>query len=102
MADKKSLIKFCRYYDGSEKTFTDPLMETFARIESQWVDMSVRGLSFADVIDEYLSYELRTFHMYDDVPATLKAYMCNRFMYHLGRVDVDAFKEFYEKYTSTK
>lgn len=101
MADKKFLISQCRYYDGSSKTFTDPLKNTFADIEFRWVEMTAKGLPFIDLLDEYLSYGLRMFNLYDDTPATLKAFLCNRFMYHAERVDIDAFKEFYRQYSST-
>ena len=71
--NKIDLIKLCRYYDGHNKTFKDPQRQTFANIEYQWVERTFKGISFADVINEYLSYGLSTFCLYDGTPITLKA-----------------------------
>jgi len=98
--NKIDLIKLCRYYDGHNKTFKDSQHQSIANLEYQWVERTFKSISFADIIDEYLSYGLRTFCEYDDTPITLKEYLCNRFMHHTERVDIDAFKEFYKNYVS--
>ena len=99
MADKKSLIKFCRYYKGetnNELTGNDGM---FWNCERVWVENTIKQSELLTiVINDYIEAGLRTFCQYDDTPATLKAILFSSFAkYRSGSIfdAADAFKELY-------
>ena len=102
MADKKSLIKFCRNYKGEAKN-PNPQNKVWD-YERFWVEMSLKDdADFGGVLDEYLVAGLRTFNEYDDTPATLKAVLYNRFMQQAeGMATAEDFKKWYERYYRPK
>lgn len=54
---------------------------------------------FGMQLEEYLRAGLRTFNMYDDTPATLKAVLFNRFMQQAeGLARVEDFKRWYDRF----
>lgn len=101
MSTEKDLIKFCRYYNGENeppKDF-DADKSTLWKIERYWVENSAnKSSSLGDNLDEYLDAGLREFSQFDEIPATLKALLFNRFTQYNERVDVEAFKFWYKTY----
>lgn len=101
MADKKSLIKFCRYYKGETDTELTGNDGMFWNCERVWVEDTIKQSStITSALNDYLSVGLRTFEMYDDTPATLKAALFNRFAkYFSGSIfeAATAFKVFYNE-----
>lgn len=98
--DKEDAISFCRYYHGeSECPFKDVERSTLWKIEGMWTDKITSGIA-VDILDralqEYISYGLGEFQMSDGVPISLKAILFNRLMKYNDRIDIDAFKQYYQ------
>ena len=101
---EKDLLHLCRYYKGGELIKeTDPDRQTFEKIEKGWLDTynyrtdSTEEL-ISRVMEEYLLVGLGDFEKFDDTPITLKALLFNRFTKYNERIDVVAFKKWYQKY----
>jgi len=101
--EKKNLIKLCRYYKGEEACPYDTANEAALwHYERAWV---YDTLNNGNILDEYENdYSLAGLSLFaatDDVPASLRAMLYNRFhkgsMCALGE-DAEQFKEFYRKY----
>ena len=101
MADKKSLIKFCRYYDGSKHADANGDRAVFIDVEQMWIKLTIENSPIImSMLSEYMSAGLRTFEMYDDTPATLKAALFSRFAKYYGGSLLEAataFKAFYKE-----
>ena len=99
MADKKSLIKFCRYYKGETDTEITGNDGMFWNCERVWVEDTLKQSStITSALNDYLSAGLRTFNRYDDTPLTLKALLFFLFAkYYSGSIfeAAEAFKELY-------
>ena len=50
-----------------------------------------------ECLSDYISYGLGDYRLSDNTPPPLKPFLFNRFCQYNGRVDVDAFKRWYEK-----
>lgn len=102
MNKKEELLKFCRYYHGEKepKSTNDAIKKTLWSIERMWVELMMReDESFiANALNDYIELGLNNFNETDDTPVTLKAVLLNRFIQYTERIDVDAFKKFYQKY----
>ena len=89
MADKKSLIKFCRYYDGqSENPFTnkDPMKALMWEYECKWVELTIKTSDhvpeiLSNALTDYIRAGMREFEKMDDTPITLKAILFSRYYY---------------------
>lgn len=100
--DKKELLKYCHYYKGGEKCDNpDPNAQMCWQCEKWWVEKSLSLYnggeipSFGYMLDDYIRAGLRQFEEYDNVPATLKAVLYNRYCQYNDRVDIPGFKKFY-------
>lgn len=97
----EDLIRLCRFYKGEKSNpYEGTQNETYWKCEYYWVALTMNSADFSNMVDAYLRAGLMDFGLYDGTPITLKAYLCNRFMHHTERVDIDAFKEFYKNYVS--
>lgn len=105
MSAKNSLLKYCRYYKGEssnpyEGKDRDKAMLWF--YEMGWVKNAERGMTpvTSDVIDEYKTCGLQTFHSDDGVPLSLKALLFNRYAKTEQSLKdaVEPFRKFYEKF----
>src|SRR5574344_693611 len=95
---KEDLMRFCRYYDGSEESkSTDKYERTLFALEGFWVE---RGHSRLDIIEgclkDYTMAGLLSFCATDNVPTTFKAFLFSR--YCEERVDVEGFKKWYKEH----
>lgn len=80
----KILISFCRYYKGQDKDpYTNDQEKSFMWVlEKGWVEcyQSDEGKErLASYINDYSNDGLSQFEMRDNTPASLKAYLYNRF-----------------------
>ena len=96
--EREELIAFCRRYKGEVRN-PDP-QDSVWRYERFWVEECVKDCSdFGMQLEEYLRAGLRTFNMYDDTPATLKAVLFNRFMQQAeGMATAEDFKRWYDRF----
>ena len=92
------LISLCQRYKG-EKQNPNP-RDSVWRYERFWVEENMKDdPDFGKFLDDYLGAGLRTFNMYDDTPATLKAVLFNRFMQQAeGMATIDEFKHWYDAF----
>lgn len=101
---KEDAISHCRYYKGEEEPPNgySEVRKTIWKFESMWVSCTEERKEFlSECIEDYIAYGLRTFENTDGVPASLKAFLLNRFIQHEERIDIPAFKRFYkEHYTN--
>lgn len=98
-SQRRELLKFCRYYDGTEEcNFNDSQLWTLCAIERMWVEFTLEGRDelFSSAISDWEAYGLIDFCKDDGVPISLKAFLFNRAMQYDERVDVEAFKESYK------
>ena len=93
MADKKSLIKFCRYYKGEDKNpfnGKDQMKSLMWEYECKWVEFTIKASEdengqeakvLSSVLSDYIRVGLREFENMDDTPISLKAILYNRYYY---------------------
>lgn len=105
MADNvTNLLRYCHYYKGGETCQNqDPNAQMCWACEKYWVmqsNMAYKGenTSLGDLLDDYIRAGLRQFEEYDNVPATLKAVLFNRYCQNNDRIDIPGFKKFYLEY----
>lgn len=95
------LLTYCRYYKGEDtppESFTKQEKSVWA-IEGNWIDMQNRKAPILeDAITDYIGYGLVDFHSEDETPISLKAFLLNRYLQYEERVDIEGFKEYYEKF----
>ncbi len=91
--EEKDYIKFCRSYKGEDSDSSDRQIQAIIAQERWWVKHSVVG-DIRWALDDYLAYGMREFEQFDDTPATLKAFLFNR--YCSERIDIDGFKKWYK------
>lgn len=101
--NKITPLSLCHYYKGGQTCQnSDPNVQMCWACEKYWVEQSMRSNAnesyLGELLDEYLRVGLRTFEPYDNVPATLKAVLFNRYTQYNDRVDIPGFKQFYLKY----
>ncbi len=104
--DKQDLLKFCRYYKGEKENPFEGKDQTKANLwscEKFWTEHSIteKGRkSLAEYIDDYASVGLALFEIHDDIPASYKAMLFNRYAktaYSLADA-VEPFKKLYKEY----
>ena len=96
---KEDAIKLCRYLNKNIAGDAD--VRLFVTCETIWVErMTDDDYSFADLLEDYFTAGLREFEQMDDTPITLKAVLFNRFCQYYDRIDVEAFRQFYERYVA--
>ena len=94
-------MKPCRYYNGTDKVYKDPIIQTYAHIEEMWVNkMIADDEMLPSCYAEYVRFGLTHFCENDGVDVSLKALICNRFMHYNERTDIEAFKAYYKAYCS--
>lgn len=100
--EKKDLLHHCRYYKGSgDIKISDPDKKVFCKIENDWVNLTINQDDLlSEVLSDYIVAGLKDFEKFDDTPLTLKALLFNRFTKYNERVDIAAFKKWYQKYTN--
>lgn len=88
---------FCKYYNGEdEPPQNDAVFRFFWNVERMWLHrMKSSRYNFDLELDTYLLYGLQHFSEKDDVPITLKAFMCMYFFHVNELVTVEDFKQFY-------
>lgn len=99
--NKQDAIKFCRYYhDESECPFRDDERSTLWKIERAWAERMAAGNTehIEEAVCEYVAYGLGEFQMRDGVPISLKAVLFNRLMKYDERINIEAFKKFYQRF----
>jgi len=95
-----SLIDHCRYYKGEMPDTDDANIRMCAFCEQKWIEfMEDRdNTMLSSLLSDYFEYGLREFNLDDGVPASLKAVLANRYFQYNERIDIPAFKFFYNKY----
>lgn len=93
-------IKFCHYYRGEkENPYTGTDNELLWFYESIWVKWTINQNeeSLSEVLEDYIRCGLGDFSKFDDTPITLKAILFNRYTKYNEMIDVDGFKNWYNK-----
>lgn len=98
--EKKDLLQYCRYYKGQNENpykADDPKFTAW-KIEMLYTYCRTEDREVIDTaLQDYIQHGMSDFHMEDDIPMTLKAFLMNRFFQYNDREDIDEFKKFYEK-----
>lgn len=102
--EKSELLKHCRYYKGENENPYEGKDQNKAMLwfyEWVWINDTLQGHSFNEMLEDYKEYGLEPFNADDGVPMSLKAQLFNRYMHWCGGYgkdeDVKGFKRFYSE-----
>ena len=95
-----NLMDHCRYYKREIPDTEDANIHMCAFCEQKWIEfMEDRDNTLlSHLLSDYFEYGLKEFSLDDGVPVSLKAVLANRYFQYNERIDIPAFKVFYNKY----